>query len=174
MSCAKILSGILPYIDGRLQEKGRAEIEKHLATCASCRLRMEQFRTVGVLLDQLPVIEPSIAFDVRVRALAAGVVVRQGWWPSLKVSPRVALAASVLLFAALWLGLYERPHTPTLPWSDPQIADEQMIQDLPVLEDHDVLSNFEPLRELSAPEQKEDSASDTKGTMRQERSGDDQ
>jgi hypothetical protein len=170
MSCTKILSGILPYIDGQLQAKGRAEIEKHLAACASCRLRMEQFRAVAALLDQLPVIEPSLAFDVRVRALAAGAVIKQGWWPSLKVSPRVALAASVLLLAALWIGFYERPRTPTLPWSDPQIADEQMIQDLPVLEDHDVLSNFEPLRELSAPEQ-EGSASDTKGTMRQEERG---
>jgi len=35
-----------------------------------------------------------------------------------------------------------------LPWSDPQLADEQLMQDLPVLEDHDLLSNFEPLKEL--------------------------
>jgi len=27
-------------------------------------------------------------------------------------------------------------------------ADAQMMQDLPVLEDHDVLSNFEPLKDL--------------------------
>jgi len=165
MSCAKTLSEILPYIDGRLQAKGRSEIEKHLATCACCRLRMEQFRTVAVLLDQLPVVEPSLAFDARVRALAAGAAVKQGWWPLLKVSTRVALAASALLVVALWLCFYERPRAPALPWSDPQIADEQMLQDLPVLEDHDVLSNFEPLRELSSPEQK-DSASDTKGTTR--------
>jgi hypothetical protein len=107
---------------------------------------------------------------VRVRALAAGAVIKQGWWPSFEVSPRVALAASVLLLAVLWIGFYERPRTPTLPWSDPQIADEQMKQDLRVLEDHDVLSNFEPMRELSAPEQ-EGLASDTKGTMRQEEKG---
>ena len=172
MSCAKTLSGILPYIDGRLQAKGRAEIEKHLATCASCRLRMEQFRAVAVLLDQLPVIEPSLAFDARVRALAAGAVVKQGWWPLLKVSTRVALAACVLLLAALWLGFYERSRAPALPWSDPQIADEQMMQDLPVLEDYDVLSNFETLRELSVPEQM-DSASDKERTIRQEEGGND-
>jgi hypothetical protein len=33
------------------------------------------------------------------------------------------------------------------------VADEQMMQDLPVLEDHDVLSNFEPLKELPQPVQ---------------------
>jgi len=172
MSCAKTLSGILPYIDGRLQAKERAEIEKHLGTCPSCRLRMEQFCAVAVLLDQLPVIEPSLAFDARVRALAAGAVVKQGWWPLWKVSTRVALAACVLLLAALWLGFYEGPRTVTLQWSDPQIADEQMMQDLPVLEDYDVLSNFEPLRELSVPEQK-DSASDKERTIRQEEGGND-
>jgi anti-sigma factor RsiW len=144
MGCAKTLSGILPYIDGRLQAKGRAEIEEHLATCAYCRLRAEQFRAVAVLLDQLPVIEPSLAFDARVRALAAGAAAKQGWWPLLKASTRVALAASVLLLAALWLGFYERSRVPALPWSDSRIADEQMMQDLPVLEDHEVLSNFEP------------------------------
>jgi anti-sigma factor RsiW len=104
MRCAKIRTGILPYIDGRLQAKGRVEIEKHLATCSSCRLRMEEFSTVAVLLDQLPVIEPSFAFDMHVRAVAAGEAVKQGWWASLKASPRVALAASMLLLAALWFG----------------------------------------------------------------------
>jgi hypothetical protein len=31
-----------------------------------------------------------------------------------------------------------------------QVDDAQLMQDLPVLEDHDVLSNFEPLKELPA------------------------
>jgi len=35
-----------------------------------------------------------------------------------------------------------------------------MMQDLPVLEDHDVLQNFEPLKTLPAPVQADD-ASDT-------------
>ena len=38
--------------------------------------------------------------------------------------------------------------------------DQAMLQDLPVLEDHDVLQNFEPLKELPAPAQADD-ASDT-------------
>ncbi|MGB9444124.1 MAG: zf-HC2 domain-containing protein [Candidatus Acidiferrum sp.] len=112
MSCAKILSGILPYIDGRLQAKGRAEIEKHLAACASCRLRMEQFRAVAVLLDQLPGIGPSLAFDVRVRALAAGAVIKEWRWPSLKVWPRVALAAlcfCLRLFGSVFTNVLAHP-----------------------------------------------------------------
>ena len=44
------------------------------------------------------------------------------------------------------------------------MADEQMMQDLPVLEDHDVISNFEPLKELPAPVQA-DQASDSQQPM---------
>jgi hypothetical protein len=173
MSCEKMLSLILPYTDGRLQAKGSAEIERHLATCASCRLRMKEFRAVAVLLDQLPIIEPCPAFDVRVHALVAGEGVRQSRWRSFRISPRAVLAASVLILSILWLGFYERPRTPKLPWSDPQIADEQMMQDLPILEDHDLLSNFEPLRELSGPE-KGDATSNTEVTIKQEENVDSQ
>ena len=71
MSCEKMEGRILSYIDGRLKENDRPEVEKHLATCASCQLRVEEFRAVSGLLDELPVIEPSPAFDARVHALVA-------------------------------------------------------------------------------------------------------
>lgn len=157
MSCERMESRILGYVDGRLKESERLEVEKHLATCAPCRVRVDEFRAVSGLLDELPVIEPSPEFDVRVRALVAAEPVRQRWWAWLKVSPRVAFAASMLLIAAVWLGYYERPQTSPLPWSNQQVADEQMMQDLPILEDHDVLSNFEPLKELPPPVQNEES-----------------
>jgi anti-sigma factor RsiW len=160
MSCEKMESRILSYIDGRLKDTERLDVEKHLAACVPCQLRVEEFRAVSGLLDELPVIEPSPAFDARVHALVAAEPVKQNWWAWLSVSPRVAFAASVLLVAALWLGFYQRPHAPALPWSNPQVADEQMMQDLPVLEDHDVLSNFEPLKELPPPVQ-EEQVSDT-------------
>lgn len=154
MSCERIESRILSYIDGRLKESERPEVEKHLASCSACQLRVEEFRAVSGLLDELPVIQPSPAFDARVRAMVAAEPVKQSWWAWLHVSPRVAFAASMLLLAALWLGFYQRP-APPLPWSNPQVADEEMMQDLPVLEDHDVLSNFEPLKELPPPAQAE-------------------
>jgi hypothetical protein len=153
MSCEKIENRILSYIDDRLKESERQDVEKHLASCASCQLRVEEFRAVSGLLDELPVIVPSPAFDARVHALVAAEPVKQSWWAWVRVSPRVAFAASMLLLATLWLGFYQRPQ-PALPWgNNPQVADEQMMQDLPVLEDHDVLSNFEPLKELPQPVQ---------------------
>jgi anti-sigma factor RsiW len=148
MSCEKMAGRILGYLDGRLNESERLEAEKHLAACAACRLRVNEFRAVSGLLDELPVIEPSPEFDVRVHARVAAEPVKESWWAWLRVPPRVAFAASMLLLAAIWMGYYQRPQQVQLPWSDPVEADAQMMQDLPVLEDHDVLSNFEPLKDL--------------------------
>lgn len=135
---------ILGYVDGRLKEGERLEMEKHLATCAACRMRVKEFRAVSGLLDELPVIEPSSAFDLRVHARVAAEPVKQTWWAWFMPSPRVALAAAMLLLASVWIG--------TRPNTQPQIAQEDMT----VLENYDVVSSFEPLTELPQPVQVDD------------------
>lgn len=155
MSCSRMKERVLPYMDGRLKESERREVEKHLATCPACRARVEEFRAVSNLLGELPQIEPSPAFDVRVRARVAAEPPRQSWWrswwDSFAPSPRAALAASMLLLATVWIASRSSQPTPTLT----QQADQeiQMIQNLEVLEDYDVLSNFEPMTELPPPVQ---------------------
>ena len=164
MSCERMESRFLGYIDGRLKESEKREVEKHLTTCSPCRMRVEEFRAVSGLLDELPVIEPSPEFDARVHARVAAEPVKQSWWAWLKVSPRVAFAASMLLLAAVWFG-YERPQSQPLPFKDPVVADEQMMQDLAVLEDHDLLTNFEALKELPPPVQNDESPDDQQQPM---------
>jgi len=146
MSCEKMESRILAYVDGRLKESERPDVEKHVAACAPCRRRVEEFRAVSGLLEELPVFEPSPAFDARVRALVAAEPVKSNWWAWLRVPPRVAFAASALLLASLLFGYRSRMVEPVV-----HVDDAQMMQDLPVLEDHDVLTNFEPLKELPPP-----------------------
>jgi len=148
-------SRILGYVGGRLKESERLEVEKHLAECAPCCLRVNEFSAVAGLLDELPLIEPSPEFDTRVHArVAAEPQPKASWWEWMRVSPRIAFAASMLLLMALWLGY--RTGTPIAP-SIPN-DDQAMMQDLPVLEDHDVLQNFEPLRDLPSPVQSEDAS----------------
>ncbi len=139
MSCSRMEGKILSYIDGRLKESERLEVEKHLAGCAACKLRVNEFRSVGALLDELPQIEPSPAFDVRVHALVAAEPPQSRWWSWLALSPRVAFAAALLLLATVWIG--SRP---------PEIQNVPE-QDMTVLENYDVLSNFAPLTELPPP-----------------------
>ena len=142
MSCTRMENKILGYVDGRLKEAERLEVEKHLATCAACRLRVNEFRAVSGLLDELPVIEPSPAVDLRVHARVAAEPVKQSWWAWFTPSPRVAFAASMLLLATIWIGTHSVS-------TQPQIAQD----DIPVLENYDVLSSFDPLTELPPPVQ---------------------
>jgi anti-sigma factor RsiW len=144
---------ILGYVDGRLKESERLEMEKHLLTCAACQLRVNEFRAVSVLLDELPMIEPSAAFDVRVHARVAAEPAKQSWWAWFTPSPRVAFAASMLLLATVWIG--SRTDN-ALTAGDIDNIDQNM----PVLENYDVISDFAPLSDLSqqAPD---DDASDS-------------
>ena len=162
MSCEKMETRILGYADGRLKESERLDAEKHLAACAKCRLRVNEFRAVSSLLGEVPMIMPSEGFDARVRALVAAEPVKQSWWAWLNFSPRIAFAASMLLLATLWIGFYSRTAVP--PAINGPEADAQMMQDLPVLEDHDVLQNFEPLKDL--PPGPEDDDADSQQPQR--------
>jgi anti-sigma factor RsiW len=147
MSCNRMESKILGYVDERLKESERLEVEKHLTGCATCRMRVHEFRAVSGFLDELPIIEPSPAFDLRVHARVAAEPVKQSWWAWFTPSPRVAFAASMLLLAMFWIGTRQNQQ-------QPQIAQD----DIPVLENYDVISNFEPLTELPQPVQAEDTA----------------
>jgi anti-sigma factor RsiW len=144
---------ILGYVDGRLKESERLEMEKHLLTCSACQLRVNEFRAVSVLLDELPMVEPSAAFDVRVYARVAAEPAKQSWWAWFTPSPRVAFAASMLLLATVWIG--SRTDN-ALTAGDIDNIDQNM----PVLENYDVISDFAPLSDLSqqAPD---DDASDS-------------
>jgi anti-sigma factor RsiW len=151
MSCERMESRILAYVDGRLNESECAEVQKHLDACPACRVRATEFSSVSDLLDELPVIEPSPAFDMRVRARIAAEPVQQSWWASwgwLRPSPRIAFAASMLLLATVFVSYRTDNIAPPIPVDQ---ADVEMMQDLSVMEDHDTLSNFEPLKELPPP-----------------------
>ncbi len=145
---------ILGFVDGRLKEAERLEMEKHLSTCAACRLRVNEFRAVSGLLDELPVIEPSAAFDVRVHARVAAEPSKRSWLVWFAPSPRVAFAASMLLLATIWLG--SRPSDSSLSATDI----EKINQNMQVLENYDVISEFAPLSDLPQPVQP-DEANDT-------------
>jgi anti-sigma factor RsiW len=150
-------SKMLGYVDGRLKASEVRDVEAHLAKCAACSLRVKEFRAVSTLLSGLPEIEPSAAFDMRVRALVAAEPVKRSWWAGFAPSPRVAFAASMLAVAMAWVG--SRPDVPAVNVaSNPGVVVIDS-SDLPVLENFDVLQNFEPLTDLPQPATQSDDAS---------------
>jgi anti-sigma factor RsiW len=150
MNCSRMENKILGYVDGRLKEGERLEMEKHLSTCAACQLRVNEFRAVNVLLDELPTLEPSAAFDIRMQARVAAEPAKQSWWAWFTPSPRIAFAASMLLLATVWLG--SRPADSPLSAADV----DKINQNMSVLENYDVISDFAPLSELPQPAQGDD------------------
>ena len=156
MSCGRMEKMMMPFVDGRLKVSEQREVEAHLAACAACRVRVNEFRAVSGLLDELPQIEPSGAFDARVRARVAAEPVKRGWWEVFAPSPRAAFAASMLLLATIWVG--SRPSNVNMSNGGSNGPTAQTIDpnDLPVLENYDVLADFEPLTELPQPVQAEE------------------
>ncbi len=151
MSCNRMESRILPYVDGRLKAGEMKEMEAHLKTCAACQMLVNEFRAVSSFLDELPQIEPSGAFDARVRARVAAEPVKQSWWSVFAPSPRVVFAASMLLLATVWFGVLPNENV-VQPGG--LVDQESVVSDLPVLENFDVLSSFDALSDL--PQQADD------------------
>ena len=157
MSCSRMEKQMMPFVDGRLKISEQREVEAHLAACAACRVRVNEFRAVSGLLDELPQIEPSGAFDARVRARVAAEPVKQSWWSVFAPSPRAAFASSMLLLATIWIGSHSSNVNTTDVGSNAPTAQSIDPNDLPVLENYDILANFEPLTELPQPVQGDDS-----------------
>ena len=148
MNCEKMETRLIGYFDGKASASVRREVEAHLAACAACRVRAEEFRALDALLEELPSVEPAPSFDARVRARVAAEPRRAWLWAWLEPSPRFAVSAALLLMLAIWVGT--RPlEAPAEAKLTPD-AEFSMIKDLPVLENYDVLANFDALDALPA------------------------
>ena len=155
--CAALESKLVEYLDGRAQPAERHAVEEHLAGCASCRLRAEEFRALWSALDELPAISPSPAFDASLRARIAAEPARRSFWDWMP-SRRLAFAVTALVALSVWLSSAPRVTTNPLVASQAnrmsQVSAESdfgMIRDLPVLENFDVVSKFDALSELPVP-----------------------
>src|ERR1700689_43439 len=157
--CAAIESSLIVYLDGRAAPAERHAVEKHLSGCASCRLRAEEFRALSSVLDDLPAISPSPAFDAALRARIAAEPAPRNFWSWLP-SPRLAFAVTALVAMSVWLSSVPRfTKNPSIVSHAIQRietnkvtvtaeSDFGMIRDLPVLENFDVISKFDALSEL--------------------------
>lgn len=147
MNCERMENRLIAYLDGRAGQAERSDVEAHLAACTACRTRAQEFRLLWNVLGEVPMEEPSPSFDDRLRARIAAEPARPSVWSWLVPSPRLAFAVSLLVILSVWVSsVPERlPPPPTVANTD---AEFKMIKDLPVLEDYDVLANFEALSEL--------------------------
>jgi anti-sigma factor RsiW len=150
MNCERIENQLIAYLDVKAKPAERRQVESHLAECAECRQRVDEFRLVAGLLDELPVIAPSPSFDAALRARVAAEPRGASLWGWVIPSPRLAFAVTALLVCSIWLTSIRPGRAPLAPVAQQSSSEVEfsVINNLPVLEDYDVLSNFDALSEL--------------------------
>jgi anti-sigma factor RsiW len=150
MKCERVSEKLISYLDGKLDQSERREVEEHLAGCAACRTRAEEFRGVWSIMDEFRAIEPSFEFDARVRQRVAEDP-RHSWFAWFVPQARFALAAVLLIALTVWVAKRpaSNPSLPPLPGA--AAANEQdfnAIRNLGVLENYDVVTKMDALSEL--------------------------
>ena len=143
MKCEDVSKNLIAYLDRRTNSADRGEIEAHLSTCPACWTRAEEFRRLWAVMDEVPVIEPSFAFDAKVRQRIAAEP-RPRWFRWLVPQPRIAFSMALLAALSIWMA--KMP--PGDLNSTSKTQDFEAIKDLGVLENYDVLTKFDVLDEL--------------------------
>ena len=156
MKCEDVEKGLIAYAHELATPAERRDLGAHLAGCLACRARLEEFRRVASLLDDLPAVEPSFGFDARVRQRVAAEPQR-GWFGFAWFAPQARLALSAALLVALTVWMVRLPgNTKPGPSETPTTAvaaaasdqDFDAVKDLGVLENYDVVTNMDALSQL--------------------------
>ena len=154
MKCEDVSNELIAYLDRRANSAERQEVEEHLAGCVACRTRAEEFRKLWTMLEEVPVVEPSAAFDTRLRERIASEPERS-WFARFMPQPRLAFSVALLATLTVWLA--SRPPDRASPFATAPSEEEQfqMIDHLGVLENFDVLTKSDVLSELPPRAQSE-------------------
>ena len=158
MKCEDVSKSLIAYLDRRANSAERVEMEAHLSSCPACWTRAEEYRKLWGVLDEVPGIEPSFAFDAKVRQRIAAEP-KPRWFRWLVPQPRLAIAVALLAVLCVWIAKMPPAENPAAT----KAQDFEAIKDLGVLENYDVLTKFDALDELPSgndTQQQDDSQQD--------------
>lgn len=136
----------------------REELQLHLDSCAACQAAVAETRRVLLMVEKLPMVEPSPAFaralSLRLDQLDAEA--QDAFWARLKATltlPRLAGAMALAAAAVLGVLLLRPASEPTESLEVLEVAEHlELYQDLEVLEDLDVLEDLEAIEALEPGE----------------------
>jgi hypothetical protein len=160
MNCKQMGEDVfLDFATGKLSGAARVTAEKHLASCEGCRTRLAGFQAVSNVLDEWETPELSPWFNARLRQRIAARAAeeeasRWSWLHAFDWLKRPATAtafAAVLAMgsAAMWMARPSTESTPTAPPAkQAKQAPAQADELLPVVEDFDMLANFDAITDL--------------------------
>ena len=168
---------LFAYLHRLLELREEGSVRAHVTECASCRGILEEYRSLDAALEDWKTVEPSPWFDARLRAaVQSGEVTQPGWswfglgrlrWAVPAVAVVLVLVTSVLILRTrqvrhasqhMLSQVARKAGAPAAGMGAAQAAGEpaeeelSLYQNLPVLEDYDLLANFEVLSELPKSE----------------------
>ena len=85
------------HVDGRLDSRRQAEMEAHLASCASCQSELAELQATVALLRRTPMVEPPRSFALPYAPRQAAPVDRPPLMAPLRAMQMATVAASVAL-----------------------------------------------------------------------------
>jgi hypothetical protein len=148
MKCEEVSKQLMGYLDRRTVSAGRREVEDHFLTCVACRRRAEEFRELWRVLDEMPVVEPSLGFNARLRERLRAEPEKR-WFGRLMHAPRLVFSIALLLTLSVWVSRLPRDNSGGYGTAAPsEQEDFNAIRDLGVLENYDVVTKFDALSEL--------------------------
>jgi anti-sigma factor RsiW len=165
MNCKLMETSLIPYMDGLLPDREHEEVDGHLRVCPDCSDRVRGFHRVSDLLETWQDIEPSASFDARLEnRILASTTGASGWWQRIVSAILVPISRPVLagammavmLVAVVLVRYSPRTSGEALATEQPSVVvanlsdgdDITLYKDLPVLENWEMLSDFDVLQEL--------------------------
>ncbi|HUZ45044.1 MAG TPA: zf-HC2 domain-containing protein [Terriglobia bacterium] len=165
---------LFSYLCQMVKPREAEEVRRHLAGCPRCAQVVEEYRKLDLALDKWTAAEPSPWFDARIRArLAASEKEKSGFLGFGGLRTLVVSVLSVVLIVAGFIAFHQRrapeqpvsaagSSLPVVSQTAPQVSGAaegqaqslsaeqrvKMDENLSVLEDYDMLANFDVLSEL--------------------------
>lgn len=100
------------YLDERLREETRLELEKHLGECGSCRQQLDELRQVLARLRCAPRPTADLALRSKIRFRLTKAKIERPWTQRYLLSPFTLLIGCVSVFVILTtLSWWRRPLT---------------------------------------------------------------
>lgn len=130
MRCKKFVKLILRSFDNRLNEKERKELERHLESCAQCRVKREDYEIILALLKE-EAVQPKAYFWERLRTKIRERKKRPPWLSVKEWSLRaVPLSLLIVLLITLVVVFFS-------PSQDQELSQSEVL----------LLRNLNPLQE---------------------------
>src|SRR5579872_5105167 len=149
---------LFEFVEHMLKPRETEVVESHVAGCAECGRIVEEYQKLDAALDDWKAAEPTPWFDARVRASAASKGAEARGFPLFGRMRRLAVGVlSLVLVVGGFFAVHQyRARENAVAnqiWNNGQgpafTADQEMkmYENLPVLEDYDMLANFDVLLE---------------------------